>query len=429
MPAFASAVYAKIRNILPLLLLAAMLSACGQGPANMSFNTGIITKDPKSMPDIAWQTPGERQNLNKESAQFGKDQGPATQPAAPTPAAPKKAVVALLLPLTGKSADLGQAMLKAAQMALFDVGSSNVELMPRDTQSTPQGAATAAQAAIGAHAGLILGPVFADDVKAARAVAGSTPLIAFTTDWAQAGGSTYVMGFLPFAQVARVEQYAVSHGLSHMGVFAPETEYCNVVIATLKRGGADVTREGRFAPQQSDLSAIVKDFVATSKGPDGKLKFDALVLPVGGESLRTVVSLLDAEGLTGKNARFIGTGLWDDAALLRYPALYGGWYAAPDPKLRADFEKRYQENYETAPPRLASLAYDATALAAVLARTDPAAPYSRENLTNPRGFAGIDGIFRFRSDGLAERGLAVLEIADGNAKMIDPAPTAFAAGS
>ena len=109
------------------------------------------------------------------------------------------------------------------------------------------------------------------------------------------------------------------------------------------------------------------------------------------------------------------------------PALFGGWFSAPDPDMRADFEKRYQENYGAAPLRLSSLAYDATALAAVLARsaTDPASVYTPQAITNPRGFAGIDGIFRFRPDGLSERGLAVLELRSGSPKVVDPAPTAF----
>jgi len=123
--------------------------------------------------------------------------------------------------------------------------------------------------------------------------------------------------------------------------------------------------------------------------------------------------------------RLIGTGLWDDESLARNPALYGGWFAAPDPALRRDFDRRYLENYGSAPPRLATLAYDATALAAVLSRGTQDNPYSRQRLTNPRGFAGIDGVFRLRPDGLNDRGLAVLEVQSGRARVIDAAPTAF----
>lgn len=421
-----TSLYAKIRKVLPVFLLAALLAACSGPAGNLPVNTGVVTNDPSKLPDISWQTQTDRNTLTRASEQFAKEQA---APAVSAPAAAAhKSVVALLLPLTGKGAELGQGMLKAAQMALFDVGSSNIQLEPRDTKSTPAGAAAAAAAAMAGHADLILGPVYADDLKAVKPVVNGTPVIAFTTDWNQAGGNTYVMGFLPFAQVARVAQYAQAHGYARLAVFAPQTEYCNSVIATLQRTGISTVRTDRYEPQQSDLAAIVKDFVATSKAPGGGLTYDSLMLPMGGEGLRTVVSLLDAEG-GGKNVRLLGTGLWDDPTLSTYSAIIGGWYAAPDPRLRADFEKRYLENYGAAPPRLASLAYDATALAAVLGRPGGTSGgnYGRDSLTNPRGFAGIDGIFRFRADGLAERGLAILEITNAKPKLVDPAPTAFLA--
>jgi len=175
----------------------------------------------------------------------------------------------------------------------------------------------------------------------------------------------------------------------------------------------------------------VQDFAATSRSDpaSGLLDFDTLLLPLGSEGLRSLVTLLDSNGITQPEVKFIGTGLWDDAKLTSDPALFGGWFAAPDPALRADFEKRFSENFGEPPLRLSSLAYDATALAAVLARSSygDASPYTRETLTNPRGFAGIDGIFRFRPDGLSERGLAMLEIQSGRTRVIDPAPTAFIA--
>lgn len=450
---------AKIRHAFLLCVVMLALASCGgttasRSPWNLPMDTGIVTKDPKSLPDIAWQTPQERNTLQSQSHEYAKAQTEAEtglqhdydagRPAPGTPAqeaadesmrvvkplgAPRgKSTVALLVPLSGKYGDLGQSMLKAAQLALFDVGGENIELVPRDTRSTPEGAAAAAREALSAGAQLILGPVFAEDLKAVRPVAGATPVVAFTTDWTQGGGNTYIMGFMPFAQVARVVRYAESRGLYRFGVYAPETEYTDVVIQTMRRVGADLKHVVRYSPQQADLDAVTRDFAAISTIGDRVYAYDALMLPTGGESLRTVASILDGENLRSDSIRFLGTGLWDDASLAQFPAVHGGWYAAPDPKLRSDFESRYEQNYGAPPARIASLAYDATALASVLARTAPGMPFSRANMVNPRGFAGIDGIFRFRDDGLAERGLAVLELQASGPKIIDPAPTAFSGG-
>ena len=184
--------------------------------------------------------------------------------------------------------------------------------------------------AAAARSDLILGPIFADDVRAAKPVAASAgiPMIAFTTDWKLAGNDTYVMGFLPFAQVSRVAQYAQSRGLSRFAVYAPQTEYCDVVIGTLQRGGAPVIRIGRYAAGETALQNLVQDFARQSgvtpadpeipgSTPYGTPDFGTLMLPVGGESLRTLVSLFDLAGINNSNTRFIGTGLWDDESLSR----------------------------------------------------------------------------------------------------------------
>lgn len=431
-----SRVYAKIHcslQILFALFTIFILSGCANNYrvpwGTPTTDSGIVTNDPNSLPDIGWQTQSQRHVLVEQRKAQGEEAPlpdvtlipPIPKPENVTP--PGKITVSLLLPLSGKKADLGQSMLKAAQMALFDIGSADFELVPQDTRSTRDGAIAAANEAVRTRASLILGPVFADDLKAVKPIANAAniPVISFTTDWTLADGNTYIMGFLPFTQVSRVLKYAQERGYSRLAIFAPQTEYCDVVVRTAQKNNVSITKISRYAPQQSDLSTLVKDFAESSKG-----EFDMLMLPLGSEGLRSLVTVMGQSGIDQSKIKFIGTGLWDDATLTSDPSLFGGWFSAPDPGLRADFEKRFESNYGAPPLRLSSLAYDATALAAVLARNGTASsPYTRDALTNPRGFAGIDGVFRFRGDGLSERGLAVLEIRSGKAVVIDRAPTAF----
>lgn len=406
--------------LLPALLA---LAACGPGlyGAPRSSST-IVTDDPSKLPDMSWQTAGQRQILMSQNQRLAQQPAPLPEP---TGTAVK---VAVLVPLSGKNAALGQAMLNAAQLALYDVGNHGFELIPADTGGTPQGAATAAQRAVSDGANLILGPIFADGVRAVRPVADAArvPMIAFTTDWSLADNNTYIFGFLPSLQAERVAAYAQSRGLSRLAVIAPQTDYANLIVTAITRSAAPVATL-RYTPGQLDLGQQVAGFVAQNKAPGGGFAFDSVLLPLGGESLRSLTAQLDQYGIRPTTARFLGTGLWDDASTLSAPMLAGGWFAAPDPAARLDFERRYQQTFATVPPRLSTLAYDATALAAILARSDTTGhPYSRDRLTASRGFAGIDGVFRFRNDGLAERGLAVLEVRNGTARVIDPAPTAFA---
>lgn len=339
-------------------------------------------------------------------------------PAAPQQVQPVgKMQVAILLPLSGPQAELGQAMLNAAQLAVFDMGGQNFELMPRDT--VRMGAANAARDALAGGAKLMIGPLFAADVAAVKPVAqgAGVSVLALSTDTSLAEPGIYVMGLAPAEQVRRVTDYALRQGLRRFGIMVPNNAYGRLVqgafqqVVQAKGGQIIVTAPATAAGMQQIMAQ--------------RDQLDALLLPLGGSELRNLTSQLTSAGLAPGQIQLLGTGLWDDAAIASdNPLLQGGWYAAPDPALRASFRQNYANTYGAEPPRLATLAYDATALATVLASRGGL--FDRQSLSNPGGFSGADGLFRFTPQGLAERGLAVLQLAPGGSHILDAAPNNFA---
>ena len=345
--------------------------------------------------------------------------------------------IALLLPLSGQNEKLGEAMLNASQIALFDIGHNNFEIMPFDTRGTPAGAQIAAQQALQNKSQLVLGPVFAGAAAAAKPIlnGAGVPMIAFTTDWTLAGSGTYIMGFMPFDQVERVVRYSAAKGYTDMGVITGTDDYSDVVSKAYRQyageTGIRTVASERISPQSSSLSNVVRNFAQydNRNGQNVPPPFQAIFMPLGGDNARAVSTLAAQYDLPPTKVRRIGTGLWDDASLATEPSMNGAWFAAPSPDSRKDFMRRYFDTYGVSPPRLATLSYDATALVAVLARNGLSQgrgpDFGPSSLTNPNGFAGIDGIFRFRQTGLVERGLAVLEYKHGNIIVRDPAPRTF----
>jgi branched-chain amino acid transport system substrate-binding protein len=440
-----------MKTFFSALLIATLLtlSACGgsggsvKSPWERTAQTPVAAENPDSL-EIRNQwlnktTPPTQESLTV----YPNTQSPVDAqgaPLVPPPLSGKQVKVALLVPLSGSHAEVGEAIVNAAQLALFDVGASTFELLPRDTKGTASGAYAAAESAIAEGAQLILGPLLAEEVRSVSPVASAANInvIAFTTDWKQASNNTYIMGFVPFGQVQRVVTYAATKGLRNIGVIAPQSEYGNAVLSAYNayapQSGIQTVDVVRFRSGDAGLSSIIQKFARfdTRKQPDGSFSpapFDAVFLPAGGSDAHNIGNLLSYYELDTKSVRRLGTGLWDDGSMARETNLNGGWFAAPDPRARATFDGKYRDAYGMTPPRLASLGYDATALAAVLARTgiqrsgSPA--FDRAAIANPNGFAGIDGIFRFRSDGLAERGLAILEIRNGTTVVVDPAPRTF----
>jgi branched-chain amino acid transport system substrate-binding protein len=355
---------------------------------------------------------------------------PSPEPAGASSAGPIK--VALLVPMSGANADLGKAMLEAAQLALFNTESERLTLVPRDTAGTAEGAAGAAKSAIAEGAQLILGPLLSAEVEAVKPIARDAKInvIAFSTATQLAGGNVFLMGFQPRQEVLREVAFARDKGLSKFAALAPNSQYGHLMTDSLRdaatAGGGSVVKVEYLDPRATDPSAAVKRLMSSGASappaPAGAA-FDALLLPEGGAQLKQIARQLKDSGLD-RQVRLLGSGLWDDPGVAGETALEGGWFAASPPEPRSEFEGRFQATYGRPPPRLASLAFDAAALAAVL-RKSGAEPFSREAILNSSGFTGVDGLFRFTPQGLVQRGLAVLEIAPQGKVVVSPAPQNF----
>ncbi|MGF6227316.1 branched-chain amino acid transport system substrate-binding protein [Inquilinus ginsengisoli] len=347
-------------------------------------------------------------------------QAPTLAPNAPTRPDDGVLRVGLLLPLSGGSASLGEAMQRAAQMAVFDTG-TQVELLPRDTGDNPATAGEAARSVIAQGADIILGPLFSKSVSpvAQQARSAGINVVAFSTDTAQAGGNVFLMSFLPQQAIDRIVGYGASQGMRRFALLAPRSAYGQIVSRALTEAAVKYNVEAPvielYDSKLSDPTELQQKLQAT--------QVDAVIVADVGNRLSVVAPMLGYSGIT---AKLMGTGQWDDPQVNRQSYLAGAWYAAPDPSRRADFESRYAQQFGGPPPRLATLAYDAVALTASLA-SQPASgnPFNATALQDPNGFVGIDGIFRFGPNGLVQRGLAVLEAQPTGPTVVESAPDSF----
>lgn len=341
--------------------------------------------------------------------------------------------VGLLLPLAsaGGNASIGTVFKNAAALALQNFPSADVQLLVKDTGGTAEGGRAAAQAAISEGAELILGPVFSPAVSgAARAArAAGVPVIAFSTDTSVAARGVYLLSFLPETDTKRIIGYAAGQKKSSFAALVPEGSYGAVVEAAFRQ---EVGRTaGRIATiQRYKLTGTdTADLVAkTSALKSVMSSVDALFVPAGGGVPAVVVQTLVSQGANLGNVKLLGSGQWDSPQIKNNPVLAGAWFAGPEDQGFQAFAQRYQSTYGSPPPRNASLVYDGVTLAAGLIRSAGQQRFEQRILTNRDGFIGIDGLFRFQSSGLNQRGLAVYQVTGKGAQVISPAPRDFRSG-
>jgi branched-chain amino acid transport system substrate-binding protein len=335
-------------------------------------------------------------------------------PGASPPARP----IGILLPLSGARAEIAQPMLRAAQLALSDPGSPS--LIPADTLGTPSGADAALHRVLGRGVGLILGPLTAaeTEVIAGTASAGGIPVLAFTNTASAARPGIWTLGITPAQQVSRLVDYARAQGRTRLAALLPDNEFG----AALARALTDAAAEHGLAPPTVRLHAPGSDAVAAAlhdlTGGATPPPFDVLLLGDTGEALITVAGALSSANVAAPAVQIVGPALWA-APASRSSAVPGAWYAAPDPAAHAAFAQAFAARYGAGPPGPADLAYDAASIGRVVAPAN----YVADALTNPAGFAGVDGWLRLLPDGRVQRGLAVFQIGASGAHIISPAPS------
>lgn len=329
--------------------------------------------------------------------------------------------VALLVPLTGPDADVGQSIANATTLALIDTRNSSVRMT---TYDTGLGVDAAVRKAVADGNKLILGPLRSDDVIAVANIAtpAKVPIISFSNDIGAAGKNVFLMGHLPQQSIDRVVKYAKAQGLTRFGGIVSKDVYgqralSNITNSVRSAGGTLVSM------QEIDGSAASIEAATRKLGSAGAI--DAVLIADSGKIALSAVPALRKNGQ--KDAKILGTDRWNvETSLTSNAAMRGAWYASVPDGNYVKFAAGYRARFGAAPLRISSLGYDSVLLVARVAqnwKVGTAFPVAR--LTDAEGFVGVDGAFRFFANGQSERMLEVREVQAGKYATIDIAPQSF----
>lgn len=329
--------------------------------------------------------------------------------------------VALLLPVTGPDADVGQSIANATALALADTKVTNIRMV---TYDTGLGVAAATQRAIADGNKLILGPLRGYNVIEVAQIArpAGVPIISFSNDVGVAGPNVFLLGHLPNQAIERVVLYAKSKGMNRFAGVVASNVYgqraqSNLTTAVRAAGGILV------GIQETNGTAASAEAAARRLSQMGAI--DAILVADSGRAAITIVPALRRGGL--RTAKVLGTDLWNiEGTLAGSPPIYGAWFASVSDTLYTQYATKYRARFGTAPLRLSSLGYDSVLLVARVARDwQPGTRFPVAQLTDPQGFIGVDGAFRFNPNGLTDRMLEVQEVQAGKFVTVSAAPSQF----
>ena len=329
--------------------------------------------------------------------------------------------VALLVPMSGINAALGQALANATTMALLDTNAQNIRITTYDTAN---GAGPAAAKAIADGNKLILGPLLAEDVRTIEPIAARAhvPIVTFSNDESVAGDGVYLLGYVPAQAIDRVVDYAHSRGIANFAGLVPNGLYgqraSTAFLRSVEDAGGQVVSLQTYDRSNASVSGAVTRLAKNAP-------WGAVMIADSGATAAMVAPMVKKAG--GADTRLLGTELWNsESSIASKASLNGAWFASVPDELYRQYAVKYRSLFGSAPYRLSSLGYDAVLLTVRIARDwRPGTDFPESALRDSGGFSGIDGAFRFGRDGIAQRALEVQEIRNGTTVVVSPAPSGF----
>ena len=351
---------------------------------------------------------------------------------------PDKLKIGVLLPLTGKHSYIGQSLLDTMQMLIYENKKIDSELIIKDTKANPSLAKKATKELVEQNVDVILGPFFSSSLNKSLKIAKykNVPLISFSSDRNEKEKGVYLMGFEPEQQISDITEYTIRKNYKRFAALLPNSKYGKRVLNTYRK----VLNKNKFLLNKvelydldtNDFEKNIQKLVGLDKNPqlekdeetgenpieDFDPGFDVLLLIETGNKLRETVALLTYYGVDFKKVKLIGTGEWYIDNIGSEPGLIGAWFVAPNPKLWQNFKKKFYKFYNYEPIRLSSLAHDSlTSVFSIINKNDKFYELNYMDFQNSYGFTGIDGDFKFLSDGTVERKLSILEIKQNSFKV------------
>jgi len=342
----------------------------------------------------------------------------------------KPVPVALLIPKGYEnSASLADSLEKAALMAVADLQNVKIDLRVYDTAGSAAVAAQVAQTAVDEGAQIILGPLYQESANAvglAVADAGVN-VLSFSNNTSIAGGNLFVLGQTFENTAKRLVEFAAAQGKRKAVIVYPSNTEGEIAKIALENA-AEKTELTIVHTQSFQFTReAVANTVPLVRAAVEIEEADLVILTsTTAGALGLLVQMLPEAGVDPQKVQYAGLARWDiPAQTLELPGLQDGWFAVPDRDLFTNFSERYEEQYETKPHQLASLAYDGIAAVGALVASGNSNALTGEALTQSAGFEGVNGIFRFLKNGTNERGLSIAQVVDKQVVIIDPAPKTF----
>ena len=357
----------------------------------------------------------------------------------------KKVKIGLLVPLTGENKEIGKQIIKATQLALKDINSSDIEIFPKDTESNPTKTLRAALKLKELGINLIIGPVFYENLIYLDEVKELT-FLSFTNKTFDLPKNVISTGINSTSQLNTIKKFINLNEINKTIFLIPSSNYNLEIKQGIKESKIKTFKEYLYEIDPTKLTKQIEEItnyeirkqnlideitrLENSNDPNkerkiknlekrytiGNVNFDSVIIADFDESLKSVITSLLYTDVSPKNKFFITLNQWFDKSLIKETASQPIYYPSINKKNLENFEKKFVDQFDQKPNHLSLLSYDLIGLIYYLSLKDNLVEI-KKIFKSKNTFKGKIGIFDINDNKINHR-LNFYKIEKGSLKEI-----------
>ena len=349
-----------------------------------------------------------------------------------------KIKIALLLPIGSKDnnlSKLGKSLRDAAFLAKEDLANNLLEIRTYDTYGNTRKGILAYNVALEEKNEIIIGPYLSTVTKeiSNQIPFNSVNILSLSDDPTIVERKIFILGDTVVNRANNLIQYAINNKKYRFAIIGPVKDDNNKILSLISNKILMHRGTITFSSYYSNDVSAISDLAQDIKNRIIQTNTDVIIF-TGEPDKRMSHLAAELADITvnkkDKGIQIMGLTHWENSAsILSEPALQKAWFTMPDQRFRSFYENKFIKKFGYIPHPKSNLAYDAVASLGVIHKNfnnNKNDYFDKFNgLFNRNGFIGIDGIFRFNNDRIAEKELSIIQLISGKPKMLKQAKSQF----
>ena len=348
-----------------------------------------------------------------------------------TVTAAEKIKIGLLVPMTGSNKDLGQSIIKAVSLAVKDIDSNLIEIIPKDTATRPNQTLKSAFELKEMGVKVVIGPIFYESLTYLDEMKELT-FLSFTNKTLDLPKNVISAGINSTSQLNTIKKFLEINNIERTIFLTPMQDYEFEVKKGIKNSKIKIFKDYVYNIEPTKLTSQIEEItnykvrkqnledeiyrIKNSSDINkekkikrlekrytlGGLNFDAVIIADFDESLKSVGTSLLYTDVSPKNKYFITLNQWFDSSLLNETDIQPIYYPSINKNNFDNYKEKFFKEFNEYPSHLSLLSYDLVGLVYYLSL--------KTNLSNlnkvfkkKNSFKGKIGIFDIKNNKINHR--------------------------